>query len=68
MKLTKVALAVALLVPFVFASCSTKAGNAVAGAAAYKVYDDHKDEQKREDAAKYKYYKNNKNHKNHNRR
>ena len=41
-------------------SCATKAGTAVTGAAAYKVYDDNQEQEKREDAAKYKYAKDNK--------
>lgn len=55
MKTIHYQLAAILVVPFVFASCATRAGTAVAGAAAYKAYDDHKEQEQREDYAKYKY-------------
>lgn len=37
--------------PLFLSSCATKTGSAVAGGAAYKVYDDKKDQEKKEDLA-----------------
>ena len=53
-----------VLVPFIFASCATTAGTAVAGAATYKAIDDHQEQEQREDYAKTKAYQNNKQNKN----
>ncbi|MCP5544695.1 MAG: hypothetical protein H7A49_12400 [Akkermansiaceae bacterium] len=40
---------------FALPSCATRAGSAAAGAAAYKAYDDHREEERREDYVKYKH-------------
>jgi len=59
MKNIRIQLAAILIVPFVFASCATRAGTAVAGAATYKAIDEHQEQEQREDYAKAKAYQNN---------
>lgn len=59
MKQKALIIAASLLTPILLASCATRAGTAVAGAATYKAIDEHQEQEQREDYAKAKAYQNN---------
>jgi hypothetical protein len=59
MKFTMLALAAALFLPGALTSCSTPAGNAIAGAAAgavaYEAIDNHREKEKRDEYIRFKH-------------
>ena len=52
MKIIITILAIGFITPVVFTSCNSTAGNVAAGAVTYKAIDNHREQERREDAVK----------------